>query len=74
MFVDLRDVSFTYGEDDDEVLALEGLTLSVAKGEFVAVVGPSGCGKSTLMKVVTGLRPGHARHRHGRGRASHRLP
>ena len=54
-FVDLRDVSFIYGRDDDEVLALEGLTLSVAKGEFVAVVGPSGCGKSTLMKVVTGL-------------------
>ena len=56
LFVELRDVSLTYGEDDDGVLALDGLTLSVAKGEFVAVVGPSGCGKSTLMKVVTGLK------------------
>jgi NitT/TauT family transport system ATP-binding protein len=55
-FVELNDVSLTYGEDDDGVLALDHLTLSVKKGEFVVVVGPSGCGKSTLMKVVTGLK------------------
>ena len=54
-FVELRDVSLSYGEDADSILALEGLSLTVGKGQFIAVVGPSGCGKSTLMKVVTGL-------------------
>jgi NitT/TauT family transport system ATP-binding protein len=54
-FVELRDVSLSYGEDADSVLALESLSLTVGKGQFIAVVGPSGCGKSTLMKVVTGL-------------------
>jgi NitT/TauT family transport system ATP-binding protein len=53
--VDLQDVSLSYGDDDDRVLALDHVSMVVHKGEFVAVVGPSGCGKSTLMKVVTGL-------------------
>ncbi|MDQ0509266.1 ABC transporter ATP-binding protein [Ancylobacter amanitiformis] len=53
--VDLRNVSLAYGEGKDATLALGDATMSIAQGEFVAVVGPSGCGKSTLMKLVTGL-------------------
>ena len=55
--VELRQVSLAYGSGSNRMQALEDATLSIAKGEFIAVVGPSGCGKSTLMKLVTGLLP-----------------
>jgi NitT/TauT family transport system ATP-binding protein len=55
-FVDIRDASLTYGEDEAGVLALERCTLAIGRGEFSAVVGPSGCGKSTLFKLISGLR------------------
>jgi len=54
-FVDISDVTMTYGGGASGTLALEHATLKVERGEFVAVVGPSGCGKSTLLKLVSGL-------------------
>ena len=53
--VDIDDVTLTYKSAGGGVLALQGTTLNVRRGEFAAVVGPSGCGKSSLMKLVTGL-------------------
>jgi NitT/TauT family transport system ATP-binding protein len=38
-------------------VALEGISLTVGRGEFVTFLGPSGCGKSTLLKLVSGLSP-----------------
>ena len=55
--VDIGDVSLIYMGASGNVLALQGTTLNVGRGEFAAVVGPSGCGKSSLMKLVTGLVP-----------------
>src|SRR6201993_2876783 len=55
--LDISDVTLTYRGGSGGVLALQGTTLKVRRGEFAAVVGPSGCGKSSLMKLVTGLIP-----------------
>ena len=54
-FVELEDVELIYGRGDKRVQALTATNLSIAKGDFVALVGPSGCGKSTILKLVTGL-------------------
>lgn len=53
--LELRGVSRVYGSGATKVHALQDVTLSVAVGEFVAVMGPSGSGKSTLLAVAGGL-------------------
>ncbi len=59
--IELRDVGQTFlvrGDDDRrlrEFVALEGLDLDIAAGEFLTLVGPSGCGKSTVLDLIAGL-------------------
>ncbi|OKI68892.1 ABC transporter ATP-binding protein [Micromonospora sp. CB01531] len=53
--VTLRGVTKVYGQGEQAVLALDGVSLDVAPGEFVCLVGASGCGKSTLLNLVAGL-------------------
>jgi len=50
--IEIRDVTKTFTLGDNIVRALNGISLSVAKGEKVSVTGPSGSGKSTLMNIV----------------------
>ena len=53
MLIELKDVYKIYGEGlESEVRALDGVSLSIEKGEFVAIVGQSGSGKSTMMNVL----------------------
>jgi len=53
--VSVRGVTKTFATKTGDVSALEAIDLTVAEGEFVALIGPSGCGKSTLLRLIADL-------------------
>lgn len=55
-----------YGTGPNIVKALDGVSISIEPGEFVAIIGTSGSGKSTLLNMLGGIRPPHFRLCQGR--------
>jgi len=53
--VDIKNLRKEFGSGDDIVVAIEDVSVSISRGEFVCIVGPSGCGKSTLIRILAGL-------------------
>jgi putative ABC transport system ATP-binding protein len=53
--VDVKNVRKIYKRDAQEIVVLDGLSLEVPEGEFVALMGPSGSGKTTLLNLIAGI-------------------
>lgn len=50
--IEMREVRKTYTVGDQEIRALDGVTLDINAGEYVSIIGPSGSGKSTMMQIL----------------------
>lgn len=52
VMIQVKDISRVFRSEDVETRALDGVSLEIREGEFVAIMGPSGCGKSTLLNIL----------------------
>ncbi|MCS0494739.1 ABC transporter ATP-binding protein [Ancylobacter sp. MQZ15Z-1] len=53
--LEVRNLRKVYGEEPGGYVALEGISIDIAAGEFLCLLGPSGCGKSTLLNILAGF-------------------
>ncbi|MDY6367761.1 MAG: ABC transporter ATP-binding protein [Clostridia bacterium] len=53
--LELKNVSLTYQTVSDEIKAIDNLTFTCEKGDFISIIGPSGCGKTSVLSVIAGL-------------------
>ncbi len=53
--LEIKNLNLTYQTLKDEIKALENLSFSCNKGDFVSIIGPSGCGKTTILSIIAGL-------------------
>lgn len=62
--IELKELRKTYNDEADEVPAVDGISLEIEEGEFVAIMGPSGSGKSTLLHILGFLdKPTHGTYK-----------
>jgi putative ABC transport system ATP-binding protein len=54
-WIEVRDVRKVYRRDTQDITVLDGLSLSIEEGEFIALMGPSGSGKTTLLNLLGGI-------------------
>lgn len=55
MFLQIRDIQKSFGQNDSRVQVLKGVNMQVEKGDFCVLLGPSGSGKSTLLNIIGGI-------------------
>ena len=55
MFLEIRDIQKSFGQNDSRVQVLKGVNMRVEQGDFCVLLGPSGSGKSTLLNIIGGI-------------------
>jgi len=55
--ISCKDLRFSYTTDGESIVGLDGLSLKIVAGEYVAIMGPNGSGKSTLARGISGIMP-----------------